>query len=177
MDFALSEYQKKLRQRCLELAADFASRAADHDRDASHPVENYDRLRAEGFLELTVGKEWGGAGASFLDHTIAYEALGQGCPSTALAFNMHASVVMPVLQSPEVSDTVKRLVADLVVREHRLIGQLRRTRHHIADRRTRAERAGVAHRRWLQHNRSKDVCLDAGGRRLRRGDGLSGRCH
>jgi alkylation response protein AidB-like acyl-CoA dehydrogenase len=121
MDFALSAYQKKLQQRCLELAADFASRAAEHDRDGSHPVENYDRLRAEGFLELTIGKKWGGTGASFLDHTIAYEALGQGCPSTALAFNMHASVVMPVLQSDEVGDAAKELIADLVVRQHRLI--------------------------------------------------------
>jgi alkylation response protein AidB-like acyl-CoA dehydrogenase len=122
MDFALSAYQRNLRSRCLELAVDFASRAADHDRDGSHPIENYDRLRAEGFLELTIGKEWGGAGASFLDHTIAYEALGQGCPSTALAFNMHASVVMPVLQSDEVGEAAKELIADLVVRQHRLIG-------------------------------------------------------
>ncbi len=122
MDFALTAYQKDLQQRCLELAADFATRAADHDRNASHPVENYDRLRAEGFLELSVGKEWGGAGARFLDHTIAYEALGQGCPSTALAFNMHASVVMPVLQSAEVGSEAKELIADLVVRQHRLIG-------------------------------------------------------
>jgi|SRR6266446_6649428 alkylation response protein AidB-like acyl-CoA dehydrogenase len=70
---------------CRELAADFASRSAAHDSDASHPIENYERLREEGFLALSVGKEWGGAGASFLDHTIAYEVLGQGCPSTALA--------------------------------------------------------------------------------------------
>ena len=122
MDFALSSGQRRLQQRCLELAADFATRAADHDRDASHPTENYDRLRTEGFLELTIGKEWGGAGASFLDHTIAYEALGQGCPSTALAFNMHASVVMPVLQSDEVGGAAKDLIADLVVRQHQLIG-------------------------------------------------------
>jgi alkylation response protein AidB-like acyl-CoA dehydrogenase len=122
MDFALSSGQRRLQQRCLELAADFATRASDHDRDASHPTENYDRLRAEGFLELTVGKDRGGAGASFLDHTIAYEALGQGCPSTALAFNMHASVVMPVLQSDEVGGAAKDLIADLVVRQHRLIG-------------------------------------------------------
>jgi alkylation response protein AidB-like acyl-CoA dehydrogenase len=122
MDFALSAYQKRLQERCLELAADFASRAAAHDRDASHPVENYDRLRAEGFLELSIARQWGGQGASFLDHTIAYEALGQGCPSTALAFNMHASVVMPVLQSHEVGDAAKELVAALVVREQKLIG-------------------------------------------------------
>jgi alkylation response protein AidB-like acyl-CoA dehydrogenase len=122
MEFGFTDDQKRLQYRCLELAADFATRSSAHDRDASHPVENYDRLRAEGFLELTVGREWGGAGASFLDHTLAYEALGQGCPSTALAFNMHASVVMPILQSPEVSDAAKQLVADLVVRERRLIG-------------------------------------------------------
>jgi alkylation response protein AidB-like acyl-CoA dehydrogenase len=122
MDFALTEFQRCLQQRCLELAEDFATRSAEHDRDGSHPTENYDRLRGEGFLELTVGKQWGGTGASFLDHTIAFEALGQGCPSTALAFNMHASVVMPVLQSSEVSDAAKTMIADLVVRQHKLIG-------------------------------------------------------
>src|SRR5215469_5436808 len=121
MDFALSSRQRALQQRCLELAADFATRSSEHDRDASHPIENYDRLRAEGFLELTVGEEWGGAGASFLDHTIAYEALGQGCPSTALAFNMHASVVMPLLQSAEVSIEAKRHIAELVVQDRKLI--------------------------------------------------------
>ncbi|HUD59632.1 MAG TPA: acyl-CoA dehydrogenase family protein [Acetobacteraceae bacterium] len=122
MDFQLTQYQRSLQQRCLELASDFATRSSDHDRDASHPIENYDRLRSEGFLELTIAKQWGGSGASFLDHTIAYEALGQGCPSTALAFNMHASVVMPVLQTAEVTNETKVRVADLVVRQRKLIG-------------------------------------------------------
>src|SRR5580700_1221934 len=121
MDFALTADQRHLQQRCLDLAADFAIRSAEHDRDASHPIENYDRLRSEGFLELTIGKKWGGAGASFLDHTIAYEALGAGCPSTALAFNMHTSVVMPLLESAEVSTEAKRHIAELVVRQRKLI--------------------------------------------------------
>jgi alkylation response protein AidB-like acyl-CoA dehydrogenase len=121
VDFQLSSEQRRLQHQCRELAADFATRSAAHDRDASHPIENYDRLRQEGFLALTVGTEWGGAGASFLDHTIAYEALGQGCPSTALAFNMHASVVMPLLQSPEISVETKRRIAELVVHERKLI--------------------------------------------------------
>lgn len=122
MDFALNKAQQRLRQRCLELATDFATRSTEHDRDASHPIENYESLRAEGFLNLTIGEQWGGSGASFLDHTIAYEALGQGCPSTALAFNMHASVVMPVLESPDVGGDVKQRIADLVVRQRKLIG-------------------------------------------------------
>ena len=121
MDFQLTADQQRLQHRCRELAADFARRSAAHDRDASHPIENYERLREEGFLALTVGKEWGGAGASFLDHTIAYEMLGQGCPSTALAFNMQASVVMPLLESAEVSNETKRQIAELVVQERKLI--------------------------------------------------------
>ena len=121
MDFQLTSEQQRLRNKCRELAADFATRAAAHDRDATHPVENYQRLREEGFLDLTVGKEWGGSGASFLDHTLAFEVLAQGCPSTALAFNMHASVVMPLLESTEVSTETKQRLAELVVRDRKLI--------------------------------------------------------
>jgi alkylation response protein AidB-like acyl-CoA dehydrogenase len=122
VDFRITEQQERLRQKCLALAADFATRSADHDRDASHPVENYDRLRAEGFLALTIDRSLGGLGFDFLSHTLAYEALGQGCPATALAFNMHASVVMPLMQSPEVAPAAKQYVADLVVRQGKMIG-------------------------------------------------------
>jgi alkylation response protein AidB-like acyl-CoA dehydrogenase len=121
VDFQLTPEQQRLQHKCRELAADFATRSAAHDREASHPIENYDRLREEGFLALTIGKEWGGLGASLLDHTIAYETLAQGCPSTALAFNMHASVVMPLLQSAEVSHQTKQRIAALVVQERKLI--------------------------------------------------------
>jgi alkylation response protein AidB-like acyl-CoA dehydrogenase len=121
VDFALTPEQSRLQQRCRALAADFATRSAAHDRDASHPAENYDRLREEGFLALTIARADGGEGASLLDHTIAYEALAQGCPSTALAFNMHASVVMPVLDYPPVAAEARRRILDLVVGEKRLI--------------------------------------------------------
>ena len=121
MDFRLTAEQRELQRRCRELAADFALRSAEHDRDATHPVENYRRLREEGFLELSVPKHWGGSGVDFLGHTVAFEELGRGCPATALAFNMHASVVMPLLQSPEVTDDAKRLVAELVVQQRKLI--------------------------------------------------------
>jgi alkylation response protein AidB-like acyl-CoA dehydrogenase len=122
MHFQLTEAQRILRDRCLELAADFATRSATHDRDATHPAENYDILKREGFLALTVARDMGGAGHSFLTHTIAYEALGQGCPSTALAFNMHASVVMPILQSSDIPAGTKAWFADLVVNQRKMIG-------------------------------------------------------
>jgi len=121
VDFALTPRQQQLQQRCRELAADFATRSAQHDREGSHPAENYRRLRDEGFLALTIAQAQGGGGASLLDHTVAYEALGAGCPSTALAFNMHASVVMPILESPEVAAEVKTRLIQLVVDEKKLI--------------------------------------------------------
>jgi len=121
VDFRISEEHSRLQQSCRALAADFACRSAEHDRAASHPVENYQRLRDEGFLELNLPKEWGGAGVGLLGHTLAFEALAAGCPSTALAFNMHASVVMPVIESAEVATEAKRRLADLVVRQKKLV--------------------------------------------------------
>lgn len=121
MDFRLSPEEARLQQRAQALAGEFAARSAEHDRDASHPVENYERLRREGFYALNVPKELGGEGVRLLGHTLVFEALAEGCPATALAFNMHASVVMPLLESAEVPPESKRHVADLVVRQHRLI--------------------------------------------------------
>jgi len=60
VDFGITEQQRRLQQKCLDLAADFATRSADHDRDASHPVENYNRLREDGFMKLTIDGSFGG---------------------------------------------------------------------------------------------------------------------
>lgn len=121
MDFRLTAEQQRLQQRCRALAAEFAARSAEHDREASHPAENYERLREEGFFALNIPQELGGCGVRLLGHTLAFEALAEGCPATALAFNMHASVVMPLMDSAEVSPETKRRVADLAVRQRKLI--------------------------------------------------------
>ncbi len=121
MDFQITEEHKDLQQRCRLLAQDFATRAAEHDRDASHPTENYEVLRREGFYALNVPKELGGAEVGLLGYSMAAEELAQGCPGTALAFNMHLSIIGPLLESAEVSPATKQRIADLVVREQKLI--------------------------------------------------------
>ncbi|MFT5175888.1 MAG: alkylation response protein AidB-like acyl-CoA dehydrogenase [Gammaproteobacteria bacterium] len=121
MDFQLSQEQRHLQQRCQQLAKDFATRSATHDREASHPSENYQRLREEGFLAFNVPKERGGPGISFVAHTVAFEALAQGCPATALAFNMHASMVGPLLETDEVTDDAKAHLTHLVLKEQMMI--------------------------------------------------------
>jgi len=60
MDFQITEEHVHLRQRCRQLAEDFATRAALHDWEATDPVENYALLRQAGFYALNVPKDLGG---------------------------------------------------------------------------------------------------------------------
>src|SRR5678816_3406506 len=122
MEFHVTPAQQELRERARRLAADFATRAAQHDREASDPVENYVALREAGFYGLNVPVELGGAGVGLLGWSLAAEELAQGCGSTALSFNMHLSVVGPVMESPLVPRATKERLAKMVVHEGKLIG-------------------------------------------------------
>jgi alkylation response protein AidB-like acyl-CoA dehydrogenase len=122
MDFHVTDAERELQARARRLAADFATRAAQHDREATDPLENYAALRAEGFYGLNVPADLGGAGLGLLGWSLAAEELAQGCGSTALAFNMHLSVVGPVMESPLVSRATKERLAKMVVHEGKLIG-------------------------------------------------------
>jgi alkylation response protein AidB-like acyl-CoA dehydrogenase len=121
MEFHITEEQRCLRERSRRLAEDFATRAARHDREASTPAENYAALREAGFYALNIPAELGGAGVGLLAYSLAAEELAQGCASTALAFNMHLSIVGPLMESPLVSPAVKARVARMVVHDRTLI--------------------------------------------------------
>jgi len=74
--------------RATALAADFATRAAEHDRDASFPFENFEALRDAGLLSLTIPVEHGGLGAGLgLSCRVVQEIAG-GDASTALVLAM-----------------------------------------------------------------------------------------
>lgn len=76
-----------------KLADTFAERAPRHDRDNTFPRENYDDLRAAGFLRLTVPTELGGQGATLEELMPVLERLAMGDGSTALAVAMHISPI------------------------------------------------------------------------------------
>jgi len=122
MEFRITDEHRALQERARRLARDFATRAAQHDRDATDPVENYAALREAGFYGLNVPAELGGGGVGLLGWSLAAEELAQGCASTALAFNMHLSVVGPVMESPLVPRATKERLAKMVVHEGKLIG-------------------------------------------------------
>jgi alkylation response protein AidB-like acyl-CoA dehydrogenase len=91
--------------RAEELAADcaqrFAERAEVHDRDATFPSADVDDLRASGLLGLLVPERLGGMGAGFQEYTRVAMALARGSGSTALVFNMHASVTGSLAGVPD----------------------------------------------------------------------------
>jgi alkylation response protein AidB-like acyl-CoA dehydrogenase len=76
-----------------DLAARFAERSPQHDRDGSFPFENFDDLRAARLHLLTVPEEYGGWGASLLEAVQVIERLARGDGATALVFAMHVQVM------------------------------------------------------------------------------------
>ena len=71
------------------LAARFSERAAEHDRDASFPFENFADMREAGLLALTVPRAYGGHEVSLTTFLRVQEALAHGDGATAMAVNMH----------------------------------------------------------------------------------------
>jgi alkylation response protein AidB-like acyl-CoA dehydrogenase len=71
-------------------AADFATRADQHDREGSFPFENWEAMRESGFLAACVPEDMGGLGLESLhDVTAGLNRLGRVDPSVGIGTNMH----------------------------------------------------------------------------------------
>lgn len=66
----------------------FAQTAAQYDREARFPHENFQYLHQHGLLALTVPRHLGGYGASLAKTRQVISAVAQGEPSTALVLTM-----------------------------------------------------------------------------------------
>src|SRR6478672_4655755 len=65
------------------------SRAAGYDRDNKFCQEDFDELKAAGYLKLTLPKEFGGQGFTLNQYTREARRLASYAPATALCLNMH----------------------------------------------------------------------------------------
>src|SRR6185312_5980297 len=84
--FRLSDGEAELIEKARAFGARvLAPRAAQHDRDASFPIENFRDMHPEGLLRICVPKEHGGLGASFRTYCLAAAELGRYCGATALS--------------------------------------------------------------------------------------------
>ncbi len=89
------------------LAADFATRAAEHDRDRSFPFENFDALHRAGLLDLVVPVEQGGRGGGLPQIVTVVGTIAGGDAATALVLLMHYLQLAGLLRSPRVAAPVR----------------------------------------------------------------------
>jgi alkylation response protein AidB-like acyl-CoA dehydrogenase len=77
------------------LSAEFAARAAEHDRDGTYPFEAIDALKEAGCFAAPVPLELGGLGVdSAHDLVVASSRLARGDASVAIGVNMHLVAVL-----------------------------------------------------------------------------------
>lgn len=76
------------------LGNEFFGRADAYDQSGEFPWENYRRLQEEKFLGLTIPEKYGGLGADPLTWALCLKEIAAGCPSTALTFCMHSTVLV-----------------------------------------------------------------------------------
>src|SRR5258707_10850094 len=72
-----------------ELLARCAERAPIYDRENRFATEDFEELRAIGYLQAPVPKELGGAGLTLAEVAREQRRLGYHAAPTALAVNMH----------------------------------------------------------------------------------------
>jgi len=79
----LNEAQLDLQNRARKLAQEvIGPRAAQHDIDQEYPWDNVKDLTKNGFMGMTVPKEFGGQGLSFHDTVIVIEEMSKVCGVT-----------------------------------------------------------------------------------------------
>jgi alkylation response protein AidB-like acyl-CoA dehydrogenase len=104
-----------------DLAADFATRAADHDANDTFVAENYAKLREAKMFSAPVPADLGGGGASYADHCAIIRAIGRGCGSTALAYSMHSHLLQALIWRhrhgavPPAEPLLRRIAKDEIV--------------------------------------------------------------
>ena len=80
MTYGLSADELALQATARELAqGEIKARARDVDQSEAYSWENVEALRKAGFLGMTIPKQYGGAGRSFLDAVLVIEEMAQCC--------------------------------------------------------------------------------------------------
>ena len=123
MDMRPNARQQELIDIARALAMEkFEPRAAEYDREARFPFEDYADLRDVGFLGLCVPEEYGGLGADLETYCLVVEEIAKGNASTALTFNMHCLTMLmtgEMADAHEMSDEKRARHAELRARNFR----------------------------------------------------------
>jgi alkylation response protein AidB-like acyl-CoA dehydrogenase len=119
VDFALTPAQQDIVDQARAIARRcLAPRAAEHDRTAEFPADNFTDLAGSGLLGLLVPESHGGLGADLVAYGLAVAELAEACGSTALIFAMHCGATRLLSASP--GQTARDALKD-VIRNGKLV--------------------------------------------------------
>jgi len=113
--FYLNDTQRSIQTAASKLAEKhFAHRAAEVDRSEQYPWDNIKHLTDAGFMGMTIPKQYGGQGLSYMDAILAVEEIAKVCGVTArIVVEANMGGVGAIMQYG--SHAQKKLVADLVL--------------------------------------------------------------
>ena len=115
MQFHLTPDQEALRDKARALArTKMAPRAAEIDRTEAYPWDHVATLREAGFLGMTIPRELGGQGRSYLDAVLVIEEMSKACgPSGRIVVETNMGAIGAILKYG--TEAQKKLAADLVL--------------------------------------------------------------
>ena len=111
----MTETQKQLQATAWEFAKkEIAPRAAEVDRTEQYPWENVKQLTKQGFMGMTIPKEYGGPGMTYLDVVLVIEEIAKVCGVSArIVVEANMGAVGAVMKYG--SETQKKLAAEHVL--------------------------------------------------------------
>jgi 3-sulfinopropanoyl-CoA desulfinase len=100
MDFELSPAQKELQARARALAeTEIAPRAAEVDRTEAYPWDHVERLRAGGFVGMTIPKALGGQGLGYFEAVLVIEEMAKHCgPSARIVVETNMGAIGAIIR-------------------------------------------------------------------------------
>jgi 3-sulfinopropanoyl-CoA desulfinase len=113
--FQLTTSQQELRERARAVAeVHMAPRAAEIDRTEQYPWDHVERLKAGGFVGMTIPVELGGQGRSYLDAVLVIEEMAKHCgPSARIVVETNMGAIGAIVKYG--TPAQRKLAADLVL--------------------------------------------------------------
>jgi 3-sulfinopropanoyl-CoA desulfinase len=113
--FQLTTSQQELRERARAMAeAHMAPRAAEIDRTEQYPWDHVERLKAGGFVGMTLPVELGGQGRSYLDVVLVIEEMAKHCgPSARIVVETNMGAIGAIVKYG--TPAQRKLAADIVL--------------------------------------------------------------
>jgi len=107
------------------LAEEFATTAAEHDRDATFPFENIRRLRETGLAALIAPREFGGRGLGLAKASSVVNAIARGEASTGLVLAQQYLFHGSLARNEGYSPALRELIFRSAVNEGAFVNSLR----------------------------------------------------